>query len=180
MTMSMEYEQLTSGYTVGKWLPLTQQPLTVNSSSAKDEASWVPPLSMLECWWDQLCAGHHSFCEFLSEISMSYPDKRKAFHNHCPTSSSLCTFFFLTPSLVMLPESWGRRWCECPIVGWTLNSYLFSVIYPVISLCINHYPLQKKTSHVRLRAALIYGSKHKYLHIFRKLFGNMTILEKQQ
>lgn len=106
--------------------------------------------------------------------------KEKHFTTTVPHPLACVLFFFLTPSLVMLPESWGRRWCECPIVGWTLNSYLFSVIYPVISLCINHYPLQKKTSHVRLRAALIYGSKHKYLHIFRKLFGNMTILEKQQ
>ena len=52
----------------------------------------------------------------------------------------------------------------------SLNCYLPSAL-PVAS---HHCPQQKATSPVSLRAALIYGCKHKYLNLFRKLFDNRS------
>lgn len=64
-----------------------------SGSSARDEASWAPPLSMMECWlaWSQ--AGNHSCCGFRSTTARAVSGNRVTFSSPSSNSCSFCSLF---------------------------------------------------------------------------------------
>lgn len=55
------------------------------------------------------------------------------------------------PSSAMVPEPWsGRVWYRCSICGWTLHKQLLSAFWAGVRIFINHFPLYKETSLMRL------------------------------
>ena len=59
-------------HTRKNWLSFSQKPSAVNSSSARDGASWVPSHSMLECW---LVCRQPQCRKLVSVVLLSHPEE---------------------------------------------------------------------------------------------------------
>lgn len=92
----------------GKMILLPQQPLTANSSSARDGDFLASPLPELENWQAWSYAGNHSFWECISPITKSYAE------DSILQNSYDCYIFFLFFEPLAEVE-WGVAWkCNVP------------------------------------------------------------------
>lgn len=118
-------------------LATPQKPSAANNFSARGNASWTSRPFILCCLiglslWS--CAGHHSWCEFMSVLAKLHLEDsvlQYSFPNSGP-------YNLPASSSTMFP--WGSRewvcdiWYLMPHYTSALHSQLFSVLWPFMSL----------------------------------------------
>lgn len=108
---------------------------------------------MLQHWLNCSCAGNHSCCYFTSQcfcharphcFVLVLPNIRllQSFHLH-----------FRDGSLGLGSQGWVG-WYWCCVCDWACHVLLFSLLWPLVSFCINHGSLHKK---LLLRGSLLLG-----------------------
>lgn len=114
-----------------------------------------------------LCSWYH-VCEFMNPVVMPCPED--VFHHPFPISSS-CFDMPSFSSSFLFPEL-GKSDVGVPLKA-EHSVFSYSQYFNWLSLCINW---QQKLFWPRLRVALIYGHKHKYLKGSLKPFKLVIII----
>lgn len=155
------------------WLTLLQQPLIAYCSSGKGKTLWASLPYMMVCWRTSSCTVYpensHSYCEFMYAIAVSCLEGILYILSLCPRSYILSAFLMWYPwkSVPVCRGHFYRDapWASAKVIQMPLrdelSTALFSTHWLLMSLCIDHGPLQTELLWWNLRAMLNYWHKHK-------------------
>ena len=134
--ISSSMDNLWVAYTKGRWLALSQRPLTACETSGRGGACWVP----LHPWWDVDRPHPVQITTALcySWVQEAHHTKNTIFHNTPFFSKSYIPSPFST---TMCTKAW-RLWVDMSRLGTQVYPCLQA--FPVMNICNGSYLLQKQ------------------------------------
>lgn len=143
MGLPLECNSPTKDHTLkGNWFSILQKSSTLNISSVRNRGSWTHTHSLLEYWWAPSYA-HKCIC---CEYSGSVVSRKYCFALVLLNLRILQSFH---PLFRDAPWASGEETVSCFTCNQECHSHLFSLLWALMSFCVNHHPLHKKPALIR-------------------------------